>query len=297
MMADVVIAILKVNLAAAVAILVVLCLRGVVRKRLGAETAYALWLIVPPAALASFLPALRTLPAHAMEPGLADFLHRTPMLAGGLLALWLVGAAILLRRLWQSQARFMRKVARGEAGPAIVGVIDPQLVLPSDFAERFTPREQSLIRAHERVHMDRDDPRANALVAVLRCIAWFNPLIHMAAERIRLDQELACDAAVVARFPKERRAYAETMLKSQLAEHVVPVGCSWQATGKHPLEARIAMLREPSPSANRQTLGRILTGLLVVAAVVSVWSALPPRPLEPPPAQASQPVMDIMIVR
>ena len=42
-------------------------------------------------------------------------------------------------------------------------------------------------------------PEANAVLTSLQCISWFNPPMHLAASRCRFDQELACDADVMAR--------------------------------------------------------------------------------------------------
>ena len=75
----------------------------------------------------------------------------------------------------------------------------PDEPVPADFAARYSADEQDLIIAHERQHAARHDPAANALLALLQCAFWFNPLMHLAASRFRFDQELACDAAVMAR--------------------------------------------------------------------------------------------------
>ena len=75
---------------------------------------------------------------------------------------------------------------------------------------------------------------------------WFNPLVHLAAARFRFDQELACDAAVIARHPDSRRRYGAAMLKTQRAEFGLPMGCHWQSS--HPLKERVAMLKQAPPS-------------------------------------------------
>src|SRR5690606_182279 len=116
------------------------------------------------------------------------------------------------------------------AGPALVGAWRARIVLPADFERRYDTLERELILAHERVHLARGDAWVNAFVALLRSLNWFNPLVHLAAAKFRLDQELACDAAVIARFPRARRRYADAMLKVQLAgqawqELRLPVGC------------------------------------------------------------------------
>src|SRR3546814_498383 len=84
--------------------------------------------------------------------------------------------------------------------PAVVG-LRARIVLPADFDVRYSADERALILAHERTHRARGDVAGNALMAALRCVYWFNPLLWIAADRFRRDQELACDATVVARHP------------------------------------------------------------------------------------------------
>jgi beta-lactamase regulating signal transducer with metallopeptidase domain len=295
MISDILLTLGKLNLAAGAAILLVMLLRAPVRRLFGATAAYALWLVVPLAALASLLPALRTAPT-AKGPDFGALIDSFPVLSAMAVGLWVMGFAAVLATFAAGQRRFLKKVAAGQAGPAIVGILDPRLVLPADFTERFDPAEQALIRAHERVHMNRDDARANALLALIQCLFWFNPLVHLAASRVRLDQELSCDAAVVTRYPKERRRYAEAMLKTQLADQALPAGCYWPSRGQHPLEARIAMLKAASPSARRQIVGMGSVLILALVSVGAVWSAQPPRTQDPPPIAAPRPVMNILIL-
>jgi beta-lactamase regulating signal transducer with metallopeptidase domain len=298
MISDLLICLAKLNVAIAAAVIVVIALRLPLMRLFGAQAVYASWLIVPMAASASLLPALRSVPLEqAAVPEVAAMIEGQPWLSGLAIAAWLAGAVVLALRLTAGQRRFMRKAARGQAGPAIVGVIDPRLILPADFAERFSPEEQRLIRAHERVHMERDDPRANAVLAAIQCLFWFNPLVHLAASRIRLDQELSCDAAVMARYPAERRRYAQAMLKTTLAEQALPVGCYWPAPAKHPLEARIALLKAPAPTSARQLAGFGLVAAVALLTAAAAWSAQPPRTEAPAPPPMPRPVMDLMILR
>ena len=113
----------------------------------------------------------------------------------------------------------------------------------------------------------------------MRCLYWFNPLVHMAARRFRLDQELACDAAVLRRHPKDRRSYGEAMLKTQLAAISLPLGCHWPS--RHPLKERISMLKQSSPSAARRRAGSavIAAGLALVA--LGSWAT---QPTQVPPS-------------
>ncbi|HEY0437500.1 MAG TPA: M56 family metallopeptidase, partial [Phenylobacterium sp.] len=202
-MSDVLPALLRLNLGVAAAVALVLALRLPVRRMFGARVAYGLWALAPLAAAAMLLPArvvtvIRAVPTptaaatnavwQAVEPAAAP---AGPDLAGLLAALWLAGGVASLAWLAWRQVQFARALRQGRAGPAVVGVLRPRIVTPDDFAARYTPREQSVVLAHEQTHIDRQDSRANALAALARCINWFNPLAHLLAHYLRIDQELA----------------------------------------------------------------------------------------------------------
>src|SRR3546814_1664118 len=104
-----------------------------------------------------------------------------------------------------------------------------RIVLPADFDVRYSADERALILAHERIHRARGDVAGNALMAALRCVYWFNPLLWIAADRFRRDQELACDATVVARHPHARRASGEAMVKTQLSAMPAPLAYHWRS--------------------------------------------------------------------
>jgi beta-lactamase regulating signal transducer with metallopeptidase domain len=270
------------NLAAGLAILLVLMLRRPVRALFGAEVAYLLWLLPLAAGFAALLPA------RAAEPG-ADAARRF-MLSGDhatmLGGVWIAGSVVAFGLLIWGQARFLKRARAGKAGPAVVGVLTPRMIVPDDYQSRFTDAERAVIRAHERAHIERLDPRANAVMAVIQCLGWFNPLIHIAVKEARLDQELACDARVMDRLSRERGLYARTLLKTQLGAHALPLGCHWPAPAPHPLEDRVIMLARPKPTLRRTAVGGALVTAMSLTAAVGAWSAQP----EGPPKPVVQPV-------
>lgn len=131
---------------------------------------------------------------------------------------------------------------RNDIEPALVGAIRPKLILPADFHTRYSSDEQHLILAHERAHFLTGDPLINLSVSVALSVCWFNPILHLAATYLRKDQELACDARVIAQHPKKRRLYAETLVKSQTAQMAIPIGCAWPSAQKSALIGRVANL-------------------------------------------------------
>lgn len=291
MASDALVELMQATLALTLALGLVALVRAPVRRWLGVQAVYACWALVPLAAVAVLLPAPRGGTALATLTAVTGVLPAgagasSPMpLSSAMLGLWLLGAVALAMVMVARQLRFHRTVQRRPAQahdvsplatPAVAGLLRPRVVLPADFATRYTAEEQRLVIAHEQLHIERGDIPAQALATLLRCVFWFHPLVHLAAARFRFDQELACDAAVLARHPDSRRRYGEAMFKTQLAEYGLPVGCHWQSS--HPLKERVAMLKQPIPGKARRRAGSILVASLLAVATISAWAAQPATP-------------------
>ena len=289
--------------ASSLGLIAALALRAVTRRMFGARASYSLWWLVPVAMLSVLLPHVqatvaaapsRALPAanfaltHALDRPIDSLAAAAATPIDGelwTLGVWAVGAALFGLYLFALQRAFvkslgvlsgLRCVLRAEhsAGcPALIGVIRPKVILPADFRVRYTRLERLLVLAHERTHLRRGDAGWNALVALMRCIFWFNPLIHVAARYFRFDQELACDAAVLAARRGSRRPYATAMLKTQLAEGALPIGCHWRSA--QDLKERMRMLNRPAPNRRRRLFGGALTTLMAVVVAYTAWAAEP----------------------
>lgn len=171
--------------------------------------------------------------------------------------------------LWRASAK--------DGLPAVVG-LRARIVLPADFEYRYAPQQQALVLAHERVHVRRGDVYCNFGFALLCALQWFNPLLRLAQRAYRLDQELACDACVLAMHPQSRRSYGEALLGSSSAFPAAPLGCP--AFGTHPLKERITMLTRPLPSLNRRLSGLALSIALGLGFAGIAWSQQAPRPAD-----------------
>jgi len=286
---------LETTLATSVAAVLVLLLRRPLRRVAGARGAYALWLLLPIAGFGVILPArtvtlplpdARTVSIAAIQSVTVTDIEQPFEAQTFLISLWGVGVFGLGLFLTWQQRRFRRALGRlrtrddgswqaehVDAGPAVIGLWRGRIVLPSDFESRYTELERDLVLRHERVHLARRDPLANLAAATLRCLYWFNPLLHYAVGRFRFDQELAADAAVLAQRPEARRSYADAMLKTQLMLDPPPLGCHWQSA--HPLKERIAMLKQPLPGPVRLAAGFVFALLLSAATGYAAWAAQP----------------------
>jgi beta-lactamase regulating signal transducer with metallopeptidase domain len=294
---------LSLTLGSSLGIVTALALRGVIRRMFGASVSYALWPLVPIAMLSVLLPHVHftdsTAPISALPVTSSALTHAldrsfvslataaSAPIDGALwtLGVWGVGAAIFALYLVALQRAFVKSlgtvsglhcVRRAEHSvgcPALIGVLRPKVILPADFRARYTRLERLLVLSHERTHLRRGDAGWNALVALMRCIFWFNPLIHVAARYFRFDQELACDAAVLEARCGSRRPYANAMLKTQLTEGGLPIGCHWRSA--QDLKVRLRMVSRRAPSRRRRLLGGALTALMAIAVAYTAWAAGP----------------------
>jgi beta-lactamase regulating signal transducer with metallopeptidase domain len=294
---------LTLMLASSLGILTALALRRGIRGMFGASASYALWLLAPIAMLSVVLPhahftassaPINAWPmassavTHALDRSFDSLAVAAPVASDPrrwTLGVWGFGAALFAGYLVALQHAFVRSLgtlsglrcvlrAQHSVGcPALIGVLRPKVILPADFRLRYTRLERLLVLAHERTHLRRGDATWNALVALLRCLFWFNPLIHVAARYFRFDQELACDAAVLAARPGSRRPYASAMLKTQLTEGALPLGCHWRSA--QDLKERLRMVNRRAPNRRRRLIGGALTTLLAVVVGFTAWAAEP----------------------
>lgn len=306
MASDLLSLLLRMTLVTTVAVLAVSIVRKPCRRAVGARAAYSLWLLVP-ASLAGLLlpsPQRASLVAQAVVGGPVG---RAVQAASAALArtaapnyysstgtlVWVAGCLAMAAYIAFRHAAFVRSLgivhprpdgtyhSSTVREPMLLGTWRPRIVLPGDFESRYTPKERALILAHERAHLARRDALANVSATGFLCIFWLNPLMYWAIGRFRFDQELACDALVLAgsgagASAAARRQYAETLLKAHLGATVpasASLGCGWQSI--HPLKERIAMLRHPLPGRWRRLGGAVLSAGLMLSAAYATWAAQP----------------------
>ena len=272
------------------ATLVLAAARPLLLRLGGAALAYRSWWLLPLMLVAPYLPLPRlpmteTDPVMVMASALrapavpTDASQWPPLL----LTVWLLGAVAVACVSWRAQRRFEHALgvlqprmdgswqASGDPGlPALVGLLQPRIVVSPDFEQRFSPAEQELILRHENSHRRHGDPWANAALAALRCVFWFHPLLPWAARRFLRDQELACDARTVDPHPALRRLYANALLKAQLVHPVAPMACHWRSQPM--LKERIAMLKEHKRKTLPWLTGQVLVVGLCVGLGTVAWA-------------------------
>lgn len=99
-----------------------------------------------------------------------------------------------------------------DAMPMTWGVWRCRVLLPQG-AEDWPRDRLEAVLAHELAHARRRDYLAQFAVHLARAVQWFNPMLWVAASRMRLEREFACDDFVVASGLRDAPSYAADLLE------------------------------------------------------------------------------------
>ncbi|WP_020615129.1 DUF4850 domain-containing protein [Paenibacillus daejeonensis] len=165
------------------------------------------------------------------------------------------------------------RISQELASPALVGMIRPVLLLPEPKDLQLNEEEWRCIFLHELVHCKRYDMTVNGLMSLLTAVHWFNPFIWYASIRMRIDQELACDARALHALTRGSiPVYGHTMIRiMEHAQQAVPVSVTRFTGGYKEIRRRIEQVRAfRSPTMGRRAVGALL---LTMTALLSLTAA------------------------
>jgi HEAT repeat protein/beta-lactamase regulating signal transducer with metallopeptidase domain len=223
-----------------------------------------------------------------------------------LLVIWGVGAAYLLARLAFGALVLGRVVRRGTAletpdwqhplleaadrlslpelprlvmsdrfpMPFACGVLHPAIVLPRGAAE-WDDRRRRTVLVHELAHLARRDLAMNALGQAACAVYWFHPLVWMAARKLRIESERACDDLVLGVGTRP----------SEYADHLLQIVCrasrsrtpavALPMAQRHEFEGRMLAIlervarREPASVRHALVLGALALSLVIPLAALA----------------------------
>lgn len=254
--------------------------------RVHAHRAYQAWILVPLCLAIHNLPgvwaSLPPLPITRYTVGLAPQVATSP--AGILFGVWLTGALTLCAyALWYHWQLQQPGADKQISSPMLVGVLSPRIMLPASFTRHYSPAQQALILEHEHTHLRHRDHWWNALALCLAALFWFNPLVWLALRSFRLQQELACDAAVLTGKPRQQHIlYAEALV--QCAQHASTHPTLYPTLGdKSTMIKRLNQINRPARSTRVAMLATA-----VAASVLTLNTALAKLPAEPEAGKINQ---------
>jgi beta-lactamase regulating signal transducer with metallopeptidase domain len=221
----------------------------------------------------------------------------TSAVAIALLAVWLVGAAVLLGRTLRARRR-LRQLLRvcepvtpglwpGSSGvraletdaidlPITVGVLHPAILLPRAGLQWPLPWRRAAV-AHEVAHLKQRDPLLQAIAELATALYWFHPLAWLAARQLRIERELAADDRVLLEGSRSSD-YAQLLVTLACAPDVPPVaGAVLPLLTPSGLKARLLGILDPRRARFSRRAWTVLLALAGAVAMVPLAAALPVR--------------------
>jgi beta-lactamase regulating signal transducer with metallopeptidase domain len=181
---------------------------------------------------------------------------------------------------------------RGErlAVPVTWGIVYPAVLLPED-SDAWPEERRRFVLVHEMAHVKRFDALTQLLAQVAVAVFWFDPLVWIAAHRMRVEREHACDDYVL------RDGTTPSLYAGELLEMVRSIGTPTHDRAA-PAFAALAMARRSEfegrmlaildPRQDRHTFHRKGTFMTAIALALLVLPLAALRPYEAPAARADE---------
>ncbi len=178
--------------------------------------------------------------------------------------------------------------------PVTIGVLRPVILLPTDAADWSVGR-RTLVLAHELAHVGRFDTLTQLAAQLAVALFWFDPLVWIAARRMAVEREFACDDAVLraGMIPSHYAHELVRIVRSLVAQSIEPVPATFaglaMAGGHNDVHARVAAILDST--RDRRPLRRldIASATLLVALLTVPLAALRPfREAYPPTTPATR---------
>ncbi|HKP48259.1 MAG TPA: M56 family metallopeptidase, partial [Pyrinomonadaceae bacterium] len=157
--------------------------------------------------------------------------------------------------------------------PGVWSVRRPTVVMPHSISAHLSEAELEAIMLHELVHIRRRDNLVSTFQLAVCALFWFHPLVWVVSRKLFDEREQACDESVVEIF-RAPATYASSILK------VVRFCFGWRvagttgATSGSNLSRRIQNIMSTDAKRNAARTSRLVTGALVITALVIFAAAL-----------------------
>ena len=177
--------------------------------------------------------------------------------------------------------------------PMTWGILSPTLLVPSS-SERWPEWQCRNILLHELAHVERRDCLTQLVAQIACAVYWFNPLAWIAAHRMRVERELACDDRVISAGSRASD-YAANLLDvarslrapSYTSQSAIAMARPSQLSGR--LLAVLDTNRNRRSVTRRVAIGVSLSALVVALPIASITPRAAAATLTESPSEMSAP--------
>lgn len=214
-------------------------------------------------------------PAVRLDPALLAIWLSASLLTLGVFGRAAIRLRLVRRRADVSSIGSVPVLITQNAGPLVVGVLRPEIILPQ-WVVALDAADRQLVVAHEHEHCRAADPALLAFGVIAATLAPWNPCSWYMLRRLGGAVELDCDQRVLSTHPNPR-AYAGLLLAVAGRSRNTLLTVAGLA-GSLSLEQRFRLM-SMNPSRFR---GYRVTASLAIATILITTTAMLPRPVRGP---------------
>ncbi len=148
--------------------------------------------------------------------------------------------------------------------PFTWGWLRPKVMMPAD-ADQWSTERRRIVLLHELAHVKRRDCLTQSIARVVCAVYWMNPLAWLAARRMCIERERACDDLVLNGGCKASD-YASELVQIARAFPRVPQAAGIAMARSSNLEQRVTAIVDASRVRRLRPMG--LMGVLTLIAAV-----------------------------
>lgn len=161
------------------------------------------------------------------------------------------------------------KVTKDKTTPTIYGFFNPCIIIDESTLLKADRVIMYHLFLHELSHLKHYDLFINAMTTLVKCIYWFNPLVHIAMTRMKDDREVACDTSVLKVLPQDdHRQYGYTLLHAIQMNHRT-TSLALSLGSKNQITRRLTMIRDYKKSKAKSIISSIGVGAILVLTCFS----------------------------
>lgn len=213
---------------------------------------------------------------------LGNSISTTQVIAGWLMFIWITGMAAMFIYTLIVNIKFyvyVKKngvkedgyyVCKNLTSPCLMGIFRPIIVLNTKSIQDEKSREYAIL--HEQTHIAHKDNIWAALRTLACIVYWFNPLVWIAVNVCRKDQEIACDYSVIKQIGEDnRKEYGQVLISLISKNKTLPALTTAMANNKKDIKERIIMITK-TPKMLKLT-AVVLAVVIITVSVIACTGA------------------------